>query len=109
MTARPAPKKAIARPTVVKAGPSSDDPFEYTTDGGGTVTVPSLAKLFTSAGELRRMRKMSAIDLAMYVVERDCDAEQLEAFDAMPMDEFERFSEQWAEHSGVDVGESSAS
>lgn len=108
----PAPRKSkavAAIPAKQGTGPGSDEPFTYVTDSGAEFTVPSLAKLFRTAGELRRMRAMSPMDMAFYVIERDCDAAQLEAFDAMEMDEFERFSEEWAEHSGVDLGESSAS
>lgn len=106
MTARP--KKALAA-VVEKTGPGSDEPFTYATDAGAEFTLPSLAKLFKSAGELRRMRRMSPMDMTFYVIERDCTPEELDAFDAMEMDEFERFSAEWAEHSGVDLGESSAS
>lgn len=100
----PATKKAPA-----KRGPGSDDDFVYKTDAGGTITVPSMAHLFNTAGELRRMRSKSPIEVAMFVIERDCSPEELELFDALSMDEFERFSVQWGEHSGVDAGESSAS
>jgi hypothetical protein len=52
------------------------------------------------------MRNASSLDLAYYVIERDCDEETLAIFDAMPFDEFrDEFSEQWAEHSGVSTGE----
>jgi hypothetical protein len=101
----PAPKKIAA----VKRGPGSDDDFVYKTDGGGTITVPSMAHLFKTAGELRRMRSKSPIDVAMFVIERDCSPAELELFDNLSMEEFERFSVAWGEHSGVDAGESSAS
>jgi hypothetical protein len=100
----PAPKKLSA-----KRGPGSDDDFVYKTDAGGTITVPSMAHLFKTAGELRAMRKASPIDVAMWVIERDCSPAELELFDNLSMEEFEKFSTAWGEHSGVDAGESSAS
>lgn len=100
----PAPKKGAA-----KRGPGSDDDFVYKTEAGGTITVPSMAHLFKTAGELRRMRNLPPIEVAMFVIERDCTPEELDLFDAMSMDEFNRFSEAWGAHSGVDAGESSAS
>lgn len=100
----PAPKKSP-----VKRGPGSDDPFVWDCKAGGTLTVPSMSKLFKTAGELRRMRNKPPIDVAMFVIERDCSPKELEQFDAMSMDEFEEFSVAWGNHSGVDAGESSAS
>lgn len=101
----PAQKKL----TAAKRGPGSDDDFVYKTDAGDTITVPSMANLFKTAGELRRMRSKPPIEVAMFVIERDCSPEELQVFDALSMDEFNRFSELWGEHSGVDAGESSAS
>jgi hypothetical protein len=90
-----------------KAGPAgSKEPFTYTTESGATITVASLAAPFNTAGELRRMRKASPIDLAYFVIERDCDSDTLEVVDEMSWEEFnEKFSKQWAEHSGISLGE----
>jgi hypothetical protein len=93
----------IARPNAA-TGPGVDEPFTYTTDSGEAVTVGSLAKPFKTAGELRKMRSASPIDLAYYIIERDCDKAQLAIFDAMTMDEFnDSFARQWAEHSGIEL------
>lgn len=97
--------KPVVKPPKV-TGPGSDEPFTWITEAGGKFTVPSLAKMFRNTGELRRMRRMGSMDLVCYVIERDCDETELAAFDSMDMDEFERFSEAWAEHSGIAVGES---
>ena len=87
-------------------GPGSNEPFTYTTDSGVEITVTSLAKPFKTAGELRRMRSMPPIEIAYFVIERDCNKEQLKAIDEMDFEEFnEKFSRQWAEHSGIDLGE----
>lgn len=103
MTAKPNAKQLKA---VEDTGPGSDDPFTYTTRSGETVTVASLASPFKNAGELRKMRKASSMDLSYYIIERDCDEATLAVFDAMPFDEFrDDFAPQWAEHSGIDTGE----
>jgi hypothetical protein len=93
--------------TSKSAGPTGNkEPFTYTTEAGQTITVASLAAPFKTAGELRKMRKASPIDLAYYVIERDCDEETLEIVDEMSWEEFnEVFSKQWAEHSGIALGE----
>lgn len=84
----------------------SKDPFTYTTESGKTITVASLAAPFHTSGELRRMRKSNPIDLAYYIIERDCDDETLAIVDEMSMDEFnDKFSREWAAHSGIDLGE----
>ena len=90
-----------------KTGPTgSKDPFTYTTESGQEITVASLAAPFRTAGELRRMRKAAPIDLAYFVIERDCDEETLAIVDEMSWEEFnEKFSRQWAEHSGISLGE----
>jgi hypothetical protein len=84
----------------------SEEPFTYTTADGKEITVASLAKPFGTAGELRKLRGASPIDLAYYIIERDCDPETLAIVDAMSMEEFnDQFSRQWAHHSGIDLGE----
>jgi hypothetical protein len=89
-----------------EVGPGSNEPFTYTTESGVELTVASLAKPFKHAGELRKMRKANPIELAYYIIERDLNKEQLAAVDEMTMDEFnELFSRQWANHSGIDLGE----
>lgn len=103
MTAKPTPKQLKK---VNGTGPGSDDDFTYTSDSGQTLTIASLAKAFRTAGEIRKARNMAPLDVAMTIVERDCTPEELAVFDAMSFEEFtERFSTQWAEHSGVDLGE----
>jgi hypothetical protein len=90
-----------------QVGPGSTEPFHYFTEDGVEIVVASLAKPFRTAGELRAMRKANPIELAYYVIERDLEGEALEAIDAMPMDEFnDKFSREWALHSGIDLGES---
>lgn len=89
-----------------EVGPGSSDPFTYDCEDGRTITVASLAKPFKTAGELRKMRGANPIELAYYIIERDCSAEELAIVDAMSMEEFnEKFSRQWALHSGLDLGE----
>jgi hypothetical protein len=97
----------IARPkNQGSTGPGSSDPFTYTCDDGTTITVASLAKPFSTAGELRTHRNDSPITLAYWIIERDCTPEQLEHIDAMTMEEFnDKFSREWALHSGIDLGE----
>jgi len=89
-----------------QVGPGSNEPFHYTTESGVEIVVSSLAKPFRSAGELRKMRSAPPVEIAYFVIERDCNKEQLAAIDDMDMDEFnDKFSRQWAEHSGIDLGE----
>lgn len=89
-----------------EVGPGSSEPFTYTTDSGEELTVASLAKPFKTAGELRKMRRASPIDLAYYIIERDLDKDGLRIVDEMSMEEFnDKFSRQWALHSGIDLGE----
>jgi len=98
---------ALTRNATGKTGPAgSKEPFTYTTESGKTFTVASLAAPFHTAGELRKMRKATPIDLAYYVIERDCDEETLEIVDEMSWEEFnDVFSKKWAEHSGLSLGE----
>lgn len=96
---------AILKNQTADTGPGSDEPFTYTTAGGESFTVASLAKPFATAGELRRHRKDNPVDIAYFVIERDLTREQLKIIDAMDMDEFNEFSKAWAEHSGIDLGE----
>lgn len=104
-------KTAVRRPTgrvgsVGNPRGGSEDPFTYVTDDGRTITVASLARPFGTAGELRKLRGASPIELAYYIIERDCDAETLALVDAMSMEEFnDKFSRQWALHSGIELGE----
>jgi hypothetical protein len=87
-------------------GPASNEPFIYTTRSGKSITLPSLAKPFKTAGEMRKMRHLSAVDLAWTIIERECTKEQLAIVDAMEFDEFaEDLSVQWIEHSGISTGE----
>lgn len=93
-----------------EVGPGSNEPFTYTTEGGIEITVASLAKPFNTAGELRKMRRATPLELAYYIIERDLEGEALDAVDEMTMEEFnDKFSRGWALHSGIDLGESSAS
>ena len=104
--------RASTRPAKVEG---SEDPFVYVLpievdqdDAAAvadvTVTVASLAKPFNTAGELRKMRNTSPLNLAFYLIERDCTAAQQEFIDELSMDEFNDFSEAWAEHSGIPLG-----
>ena len=89
-----------------ETGPGSDEPFSWEAPNGTTITVSSLAKPFRTAGELRAHRSDSPIELAYYIIERDCDKTMLTALDELTMDEFnETFSRAWAAHSGIDLGE----
>ena len=98
--------KTLGKKAPGEVGPGSNEPFTYTTESGVEITVSSLAKPFKNAGELRRMRRSNPIDLAYWVIERDCDKDQLAAIDAMSMEEFnDKFSREWALHSGIDLGE----
>lgn len=89
-----------------EVGPGSTEPFHYVTESGVEIVVASLAKPFKTAGELRRQRRANPIELAYYIIERDLEGEALQAIDDMPMDEFnDKFSREWALHSGIDLGE----
>lgn len=100
MTARPTAKQAQK-----STGPGSDDPFVYTTRAGATLTVTSMA-VALNAGEIRKLRNKPASEWAFYVIERDCDTDDLEAFDAMSAAELkDDFFPQWNEHSGTSLGE----
>lgn len=100
MKARAATNGSVTKTT------GSEDPFTYTTDDGNEITIASLARPFNTSGELRKLRGASPIELAYYIIERDCDKETLAIVDAMSMEEFNnKFSRQWAIHSGIDLGE----
>lgn len=88
-------------------GPGSDEPFNYTTDAGVTITVPSLAKI--KAGVIRKTRKLEPGDQMFTIMEAVADEATLAAIDDMDGDELARFTEQWGAHSGADLGESAAS
>jgi hypothetical protein len=94
-----------ASSTISSRNTGSEEPFVFTTDDGETITVASLAKPFKTSGELRKMRGASPIDMAYYIIERDCDKAALDLVDAMTIDEFNEFSRQWALHSGIELGE----
>lgn len=98
--------RASNRPAKVDG---SEEPFVYTLPIEGdeadvTITVASLAKPFKTAGELRNMRNTSPLNLAFYLIERDCTEAQQGYIDELSMDEFNAFSEAWAEHSGIPLG-----
>lgn len=102
----PAPHRKVVNidPQADSVGPASDEPFTYTTPGGVEFSVASLAKPFKTSGELRKMRNTSPLNLAYYILERDLTVDQLTGVDEMTMDEFDTFSREWAEHSGMSLG-----
>lgn len=86
-------------------GAGSDEPFVWTSPDGVEITVRSLSKPFATSGELRAHRNDNPIELAYWIIEQDCNKEQLAAIDALTMEQFnDDFSQAWAEHSGIDVG-----
>lgn len=86
-------------------GPGSDAPFTYKFTTGIEVTVPSMSKIFRNAGEMRRNRNMTPVDLMWWVLERETTDEQLATFDDIEMDEFNEFTDAWMVHSGATPGE----
>ena len=94
------PKKKIT-------GPGSSDNFVFETAEGTVLTLPSLAKI--KPGLIRKIRRMNDVDQLFTILETILTDDELTVVDEMEYDEFERLNDEWAEHSGVDVGKLRAS
>lgn len=93
-------KKTVART-------SEADEFEFTTVSGETVTLPAFKSI--KPGLLRKTRKLDQVDQFWTILEALADDEAISIIDDLDSDEFQEFQRGWFEHSGVDLGESSAS
>lgn len=111
-------KKTPASVPTPKKGHGSDDDFEFTssmTDDDGNpivITVPSLAVTpKPNQFKLLRLQKKDASGVLAtdYLLEIAIGREMMTELEDLPGDESTEFMTQWAEHSGVTLGESSAS
>jgi hypothetical protein len=98
--------RAVKAKTNGQVGPGSSEPFTYTTQAGNTFTIASLAKPFETLGELMDLHGADPLTIAMYIIKRDCTTpDSMAAAKAMSIEEFATFSQQWADHSGISMGE----
>lgn len=97
--------RAKTNGSVPARGAGSDEPFHWVSPDGVEIEVRSMSKAFETAGELRAHRNDSPLDIAYWIIEKDCNKEQLAALDKLTMDEFNEFSRLWAEHSGISTGD----
>lgn len=103
----PAPKK----PQDHQSKADADEPTTYThtLPDGRSFTLPLLSQLKTNLGFKRRIRRMSETDQMIEVIELAADEKALAVLDTFDDEELAAFSKDWAEASGIDVGELSAS
>lgn len=78
------------------------------TVGDEKVTLPALDSLMTF-GTVRKTRHLPQSDALFLVLEENVDEPTLTVLDKMRASEIEAFLVAWQEHSGMDMGESSAS
>lgn len=88
--------------------PGKGEKFTYTADDGTVISVPSLNSLMTF-GFSRTHRHLSPDEQVYVVLEDNLDKDTLALVDALDRTETKAFVEGWQEHSGIEVGESSAS
>jgi hypothetical protein len=112
----PAPKKTTL--ATVKKGPGSDDDFVFKStllddDNNPVVfTVPSLAVIpKPNQFKLLRLQKQDSSGVLATDLMLECGIgrDLMEQLEELPGDESNDFMTQWAEHSGVSLGESKAS
>lgn len=101
-TARAPAKRAPAK----RATPVSDDDFVYPTSAG-TLRLPKLTSV--KFGTMRRLRKLSEQEQVYVLIEEVCGDDELAVVDELKQDEIASLIEAWAEASGANLGESSAS
>ena len=84
------------------------DDFEYTSEGGVSITLPPLRPTF---GDLRKIRKLSDFDQFSTLVEKFVsDDDALDALDLIPSSEVPKLRDEWFKHSqGTSLGESKPS
>ncbi|NEW49332.1 hypothetical protein GV792_04650 [Nocardia cyriacigeorgica] len=75
--------------------------------GDVDIVLPSLSYL--KPGLVRRIRRMGDVDAMYTLFEIALSEEQLAVVDEMDPDEYETLLDEWRAHSGVSLGESSAS
>ncbi len=86
------------------------DDFVHTIGEGDDATeirLPSLSYL--KPGLVRRIRRLGDVDAMYTLVEMSVTPEQQEVLDEMDPDDWSAMLELWREHSGLSLGESSAS
>ncbi|MDH6279340.1 hypothetical protein [Prescottella agglutinans] len=99
---------AATAPRKKTVAPKSEvDVFEFTTEAGETVTVPAFKSI--KPGVIRKTRKLDQADQFWTILESLADDDAIAIIDEMDADEFQEFQREWFGHSGVDLGESSAS
>lgn len=112
----PAPKKTAL--ATVRKGPGSDDDFVFTSslrdDANNPVvfTVPSLAVIpKPNQFKLLRLQKSdpSGVLATDLMLESGIGRDLMDQLEELPGDESNEFMTQWADHSGVSLGESKAS
>ena len=103
------PKKNSPAVPAKNAGSDDDFVFESTI---GTITVPSLATTpKPNQFKLLRLQKndKTGVLATDYLLEIAIGREKMEELEGLEGDESTKFMEDWAEHSGVSLGESKAS
>ncbi|MFE3051604.1 hypothetical protein [Nocardia sp. NPDC059239] len=82
------------------------DDFVYTVDDR-EIRLPSLANL--KPGIVRKVRRLGEVDAMFTMMEMTLDEDALALVDDMESEVFEDMCDKWRKHSGIDLGESSAS
>lgn len=81
--------------------------YTHTFPSGESVTLPRFESVMTF-GRARRLRKLDEADQLFTLVEDIADEDTLAVLDKMDTAQTEAFFTGWQEHSGVNLGESSA-
>lgn len=80
--------------------------FHYT-HKGQEIVLPPLRSL--KAGLLRKVRRLSADDQLFTILEETVDDDTLAVIDDMDAEQLGEFFDGWQKHSGINLGESTAS
>lgn len=75
--------------------------------GGNTFSLPPFKSI--KSGHIRAIRKLAGEDAMYTLLEQVAPEDSLAATDDMTIDELAEVIEGWTQHSGVGLGESSAS
>lgn len=103
-------KKTTARKTTraptKRTTPASDDDFVYRTSAG-ELRLPKLDRV--KFGTMRKLRKLSEQEQVFVLIEEVCGERELAIVDELAQHEIAELVVAWAEASGADLGEFSAS
>jgi hypothetical protein len=100
-----APRKNATKAKAVR----TEEPFEFELASGGTVTLPAMATVELTFKQRRVLTHSDEVGAMVHLLEWVADDDGLEALDDCLDAELAELFKAWAIHSGVSLGELSAS